>query len=110
MTTTVSGCLHVTKNRQVLTNPLDPMEPRGYNLYLFNMNEETDRHAYVGSVEVEAGTGIAVTSGPMSGRQPTVLMVRPDAELYIVSEEKLDCWAEHKEVIFKKIEPLCCER
>ena len=59
MTITVSGVLHVTKNRQILTNPLDPMEPRGYNLYLFNLNEETDRHAYIGNVTVEAGTGVA---------------------------------------------------
>ena len=93
-----SGTVHVTKTAQILLtamispSPLSsPQVVRG-RLYLFNMNEELDRPAYVGAAGVQPGNGVAIPSGLYPARQPVELVVRPDTDLWIVSDDGKNCW------------------
>jgi hypothetical protein len=90
MTTAISGKIHITHNKKVITDPLDPLEPRGYNLYLFNMTEEEGCHAYVGGDDIKVGEGIVIPSGSLS-RAPIVINVRPDAILFAIAVAGKDC-------------------
>lgn len=87
-----SGCIHVTRNRALFIAS-EPITSAGGWLYLWNMNEETDRPAYIGDEHIEAGFGIVIPSGPFTNRLPVSIFVDVNwAPIYAISNIGKDCW------------------